>query len=139
MSTHLRSFLRRTPLESLRAYLSDVSATGFAEIDWEAPSTALVDTLIETIPVLDDPARDRVYSDVDRIGQFMNDPECDLLKMAEGQGAKAFGQCKTLAEMEKALAEAIAVVDAGGVALVDIRIEQISRVDADQIKKQSDR
>ena len=47
------------------------------------------------------------------IGQFMNDPECDLIKMAEGQGAKAFGQCKTLADMEKAMAEAIAVVDAG--------------------------
>lgn len=73
MSTHLRSFLRRTPLESLRAYLDDVSATGFAEVDWEAPRPSLVDTLIESIPVLDDPARDRVYSDVDRIGQFMNE------------------------------------------------------------------
>ncbi len=73
------------------------------------------------------------------IGQFMNDPECDLIKMAEGQGAKGFGQVKTLAEMETAIAEAMKVVDAGGVALVDVRIEQISRVDASQIKKQSDR
>lgn len=73
------------------------------------------------------------------IGQFMNDPEVDLVKMAEGQGAKAFGQVKTLEEMEKALAEAIAVVEKGGVALVDVRIEQISRVDAAQIKAQSDR
>ena len=73
------------------------------------------------------------------IGQFMNDPECDLRKMAEGQGAKAFGQCLTLADMEAAIADAMKVVDAGGVALVDIRIEQISRVDAAQIKQQSDR
>ena len=73
------------------------------------------------------------------IGQFMNDPEVDIVKMAEGQGAKAFGQCRTLAEMETAMAAAIKVVDAGGVALVDVRIEQISRVDAAQIKAQSDR
>ena len=73
------------------------------------------------------------------IGQFMNDPEVDLLAMARGQGASAFGQCKDLASMEKALAEAIAVVDKGGVALVDVRIEQISRVDATQIKAASDR
>ena len=73
------------------------------------------------------------------IGQFMNDPEVDLVKMAEAQGAKAFGQCATLEEMEKAIAEAVKVVDAGGVALVDVRIEQISRVDAAEIKKQSDR
>lgn len=73
------------------------------------------------------------------IGQFMNDPECDLMKMAEGQGATAFGQAKTLEEMEKMIADAIKVVDAGGVALVDVRIEQISRVDAALVKQQSDR
>ena len=73
------------------------------------------------------------------IGQFMNDPEVDIVKMADAQGAKGFGQCRTLAEMDKALAEAIAVVDKGGVAVVDVRIEQISRVDAAAIKKVSDR
>ena len=73
------------------------------------------------------------------IGQFMNDPECDLMKMAEGQGAKAFGQAKTLEEMEAMIAEAVKVVEAGGVALVDVRIEQVSRVDAAAIKQQSDR
>ena len=73
------------------------------------------------------------------IGQFMNDPEVDLLAMARGQGATAFGQCRDLESMQKALADAIAVVDKGGVALVDVRIEQISRVDAAQIKQASDR
>jgi len=73
------------------------------------------------------------------IGQFMNDPECDLVKMAEGQGATGFGQCTSIADIEKAMADAIAVVEKGGVAVVDIRIEQISRVDAAAIKQQSDR
>ena len=73
------------------------------------------------------------------IGQFMNDPEVDLVQMARAQGAQAFGQCKDLADVEKAMTEAIAVVDKGGVAVVDIRIEQISRVDASQIKAASDR
>jgi hypothetical protein len=41
--------------------------------------------------------------------------------------------------MEKTIKEALAYVDKGGVAVVDVRIEQISRVDADQIKRQSDR
>jgi thiamine pyrophosphate-dependent acetolactate synthase large subunit-like protein len=73
------------------------------------------------------------------IGQFMNDPEVDLVKMAEAQGATAFGQCTDLESMQKAIKDAVAVVDKGGVAVVDVRIEQISRVDADQIKRQSDR
>lgn len=68
----------------------------------------------------------------------MFDPEVDLVKMADAQGAKGFGQCRTFDELESALAAAIAVVDQGGVAVVDVRMEQISRVDAATIKTQSD-
>ncbi|MGE0626386.1 MAG: thiamine pyrophosphate-binding protein [Hyphomicrobiaceae bacterium] len=73
------------------------------------------------------------------IGQFMNDPEVDLVKMGEAQGAKAFGQCPDLDSMQEELAKAIAVVEQGGVAIVDVRIEQISRVDAAQMRQRSDR
>lgn len=73
------------------------------------------------------------------IGQFMTDPEVDLVKMAEAQGAIGFGSCRTTGELDRALAEAIAVVENGGVGLVDVRIEQVSRVDAAQIKAQADR
>jgi thiamine pyrophosphate-dependent acetolactate synthase large subunit-like protein len=57
------------------------------------------------------------------IGQRMADPEIDLAEMAHSQGAKGFGPVRTLAEMERAFAEAIAAVEAGEVAVVDVRVE----------------
>ena len=43
-------------------------------------------------------------------------------RSARGQGAKGFGPCDNAGELEKALKEAIAVVEGGGVAVVDARI-----------------
>jgi thiamine pyrophosphate-dependent acetolactate synthase large subunit-like protein len=56
------------------------------------------------------------------IGQRIADPDIDIGMVARGQGAKGFGPCWTPAELEKALKEAIAVVEGGGVAVVDARI-----------------
>lgn len=57
------------------------------------------------------------------IGQRMADPEIDLAEMARSQGAEGYGPVRTVAEMEKAYTDAIAVVEAGGVAVVDVRVE----------------
>ncbi len=56
------------------------------------------------------------------IGQRISDPDIDMATIARGQGAKGFGPCSNAAELEKALKEAIAVVEGGGVAVVDARI-----------------
>jgi thiamine pyrophosphate-dependent acetolactate synthase large subunit-like protein len=56
------------------------------------------------------------------IGQRISDPDIDMAMVARGQGAKGFGPCNNAAELEKALKEAIAVVEGGGVAVVDARI-----------------
>jgi thiamine pyrophosphate-dependent acetolactate synthase large subunit-like protein len=56
------------------------------------------------------------------IGQRIADPDIDIGMVARGQGAKGFGPCNTAGELEKALKEAVAVVEAGGVAVVDARI-----------------
>jgi thiamine pyrophosphate-dependent acetolactate synthase large subunit-like protein len=56
------------------------------------------------------------------IGQRVSDPEIDMATIARGQGATGFGPCKNAAELEKALNEAIKVVEAGGVAVVDCHI-----------------
>ena len=56
------------------------------------------------------------------IGQRISDPDIDMATIARGQGAKGFGPCNTAGELEKALKEAIAVVENGGVAVVDARI-----------------
>ncbi|RIX98219.1 thiamine pyrophosphate-binding protein [Aureimonas flava] len=57
------------------------------------------------------------------IGQRMSDPEIDLAGMARAQGATGFGPVESRAAMDEAFAEAIAVVEAGGVAVVDVRVE----------------
>ena len=57
------------------------------------------------------------------IGQKMLDPEIDLAALARAQGARGFGPISTAEELPKVFAEAIAAVDAGEVAVVDVRIE----------------
>lgn len=57
------------------------------------------------------------------IGQRMIDPELDLAGMARAQGATGFGPVRSHEELSRTYAEAIAVVEAGGVAVVDVRVE----------------
>jgi thiamine pyrophosphate-dependent acetolactate synthase large subunit-like protein len=56
------------------------------------------------------------------IGQRISDPDIDMAQMARAQGAQGFGPANNAAELEKALKQAIAVVEGGGVAVVDARI-----------------
>jgi thiamine pyrophosphate-dependent acetolactate synthase large subunit-like protein len=57
------------------------------------------------------------------IGQRMADPEIDLAAMGRAQGAVGFGPIVKPADLGPALEKAIAAVDAGGVAVVDVRVE----------------
>jgi thiamine pyrophosphate-dependent acetolactate synthase large subunit-like protein len=57
------------------------------------------------------------------IGQRMADPEIDLAAMGRAQGAQGFGPITKPADLKAALEQAIAAVDAGGVAIVDVRVE----------------
>ncbi|MEQ8827743.1 MAG: thiamine pyrophosphate-dependent enzyme, partial [Parvibaculum sp.] len=57
------------------------------------------------------------------IGQKMIDPELDLAGMARAQGAAGFGPLREIGELEDAFRQAIEVVEAGGVAVVDVRVE----------------
>ena len=57
------------------------------------------------------------------IGQRMADPEIDLAAMGRAQGAAGFGPVTSPADLAEALKQAIAAVDAGGVAVVDVRVE----------------
>jgi thiamine pyrophosphate-dependent acetolactate synthase large subunit-like protein len=57
------------------------------------------------------------------IGQRMADPEIDLAAMGRAQGAQGFGPVTKAGDLAAALEKAIAAVDAGGVAIVDARIE----------------
>jgi thiamine pyrophosphate-dependent acetolactate synthase large subunit-like protein len=73
------------------------------------------------------------------IGQELNDPEIDLVGMARAQGAVAFGPVTDEAGMAATFAEAIAAVEGGAVAFVDVRISSTSRVDPGQFKTATDR
>ncbi len=57
------------------------------------------------------------------IGQRIADPEIDLAALARAQGAVGFGPVDTAADLRSALERAIAAVDNGAVAVVDVRIE----------------
>ncbi|HTQ34778.1 MAG TPA: thiamine pyrophosphate-binding protein [Stellaceae bacterium] len=57
------------------------------------------------------------------IGQRIADPEPDIATLARGQGATGFGPVRDPAELVRTLRQAIETVEAGGVALVDVRVE----------------
>jgi thiamine pyrophosphate-dependent acetolactate synthase large subunit-like protein len=57
------------------------------------------------------------------IGQRLADPDIDLAAMGRAQGAIGFGPIERPADLAPALEQAIAAVDAGGVAVVDVRVE----------------
>lgn len=57
------------------------------------------------------------------IGQRISDPDIDLAAMARAQGAEGFGPVRTEAELAAALTSAIAAVEGGAVAVVDVQVE----------------
>jgi thiamine pyrophosphate-dependent acetolactate synthase large subunit-like protein len=57
------------------------------------------------------------------IGQRMADPEIDLAALARAQGAVGFGPVTSHEQLAAAYAEAIAAVEGGAVAVVDVRVE----------------
>jgi thiamine pyrophosphate-dependent acetolactate synthase large subunit-like protein len=57
------------------------------------------------------------------IGQRLADPEIDLAAMARAQGTLGFGPVTDAASLPALLAEAVAAVAAGSVAVVDVRVE----------------
>ena len=57
------------------------------------------------------------------IGQRMSEPEVDLAAMGRAQGAQGFGPITKPADLASAVEKAIAEVDAGKVAVVDVRVE----------------
>jgi len=57
------------------------------------------------------------------IGQRIGDPDIDLAAMARAQGAFGFGPITTASELESIFAQAIAAVEDGEVAVVDVRVE----------------
>jgi thiamine pyrophosphate-dependent acetolactate synthase large subunit-like protein len=56
------------------------------------------------------------------IGQRIADPDIDLAGLARGQGARGFGPIEEAADLDVALAAALAAVDEGAVAVVDARV-----------------
>jgi acetolactate synthase-1/2/3 large subunit len=56
------------------------------------------------------------------IGQKMIEPDVDIAAIARGQGAMGIGPVHSIGELPEAFAKAIAEVEAGGVAVVDVRV-----------------
>ncbi len=56
------------------------------------------------------------------IGQRISDPDIDHAGLARAQGAMGFGPVTDAADLEAVFAEAVAVVLAGGVAVVDVHV-----------------
>jgi thiamine pyrophosphate-dependent acetolactate synthase large subunit-like protein len=57
------------------------------------------------------------------VGQRISEPDIDIAAIARAQGAQGFGPVEEIRDLEPAFAKAIAAVEAGQVAVVDVRVE----------------
>ena len=57
------------------------------------------------------------------VGQRISEPDIDLASMARAQGAQGFGPVTAIAELSSTFEKAIAAVEGGAVAVVDVRVE----------------
>jgi hypothetical protein len=57
------------------------------------------------------------------VGQRISEPDIDLAGMARAQGAQGFGPVTAIADLAPTLEKAIAAVEAGAIAVVDVRVE----------------
>jgi hypothetical protein len=53
----------------------------------------------------------------------MSDPEIDIAAMARAQGAAGLGPVRDIAHLRSVLEEAVRLVRAGAVCVVDVRVE----------------
>ena len=56
------------------------------------------------------------------VGQRISEPDIDIAAMARAQGAQGFGPVEAIGDLPAVLKQAIAAVDAGAVAVVDVRV-----------------
>jgi thiamine pyrophosphate-dependent acetolactate synthase large subunit-like protein len=57
------------------------------------------------------------------VGQRISEPDIDIAAMARAQGAQAFGPVTAIGDLDAVFAQAIAAVEAGALAVVDVRVE----------------
>jgi thiamine pyrophosphate-dependent acetolactate synthase large subunit-like protein len=57
------------------------------------------------------------------VGQRISEPDIDLASMARAQGTQGFGPVTAIAELKAVFEKAIAAVEGGAVAVVDVRVE----------------
>jgi len=57
------------------------------------------------------------------VGQRISDPDIDLASMARAQGAQGFGPVSATSDLAPTFVKAIAAVEAGAVAVVDVRVQ----------------
>ena len=57
------------------------------------------------------------------VGQHISEPDIDLAGMARAQGAQGFGPVTTISNLTSTFEKAIAAVETGAVAVVDVRVE----------------
>jgi thiamine pyrophosphate-dependent acetolactate synthase large subunit-like protein len=57
------------------------------------------------------------------VGQRIADPDIDIAAMARAQGAQGFGPVTAIADLAATFEQAIAAVEAGSVAVVDVLVE----------------
>jgi thiamine pyrophosphate-dependent acetolactate synthase large subunit-like protein len=57
------------------------------------------------------------------VGQRISEPDIDIAGIARAQGAQGFGPVTAIGDLGSTFAKAIAAVDAGALAVVDVRVE----------------
>lgn len=73
MSVHFTKILRRAPADGLKSYLCREYPGHVSDLDWSASRKDLTCSLNNEICSLAEEEQERLFADMDRISQFMND------------------------------------------------------------------
>jgi hypothetical protein len=57
------------------------------------------------------------------VGQRISEPDIDIAGIARAQGAQGFGPVTAFGDLAATFAKAIAAVEGGAIAVVDVRVE----------------
>jgi acetolactate synthase I/II/III large subunit len=57
------------------------------------------------------------------IGQRLADPEINIAKLSEAQGAVGIGPIKSIADLEAAIAKGVGILKSGGVCVIDVHVD----------------
>ena len=72
--TSIAAFFRKTPVDRLQDYFTQLPFTSLPPIDWSKPELEVIEPLIQAVDAMSDAERQRVVLDAARVATLATEP-----------------------------------------------------------------